>query len=330
MAETTRKLLQDQKARAILVEMSAQGSSDAAIQARIANECGYEYNIETIRRNRNRLELRDKGQTPGRFERVDSVAGPALTMPPPEIAEQNKADWYRRQFRESHLYPKLAKQFTSEEIENYMTEYGQICCQFEDLITSEFFLIDDFLRHRILLDRQMIRMKFWTEEIHRLQTWLSAHPLKGDEDPELKKDRIQYMRDMDSAQGSLRDANDRYDSLVAERQRIYKSLAATRKDRLDDLKGGANTFFALVAQITADDRFRAQQGQYAELTRMAAEDVQEEFRKEITFPDGNKDAIILDENTTHLDRELQALDEMDATEPEPDTEMPWEAEEEEA
>lgn len=283
----------DVKAKQILIDLAGQGMSDAAIAERIQAACGYTYSGETIRRNRVKLKL-VKGDAAA--PRVDRVDGPALAAPPATIAPQDKADWFRQEFRECHLYPTLQKQFSQDEINTYMEEYGQVCCQFEDLVVSEFFQIDDFLKHRILINRQLIRMKELQAQIEELNAWLHQCPPRDDDTKEIKGQRIERYRLLDGAHASLHKANERYDKLVAERQKIYQNLAATRRDRLDELKGGGDSFFALLANIQSNDRAREQQGQYAELTRLAAKDVAEEFRKTITFPDGSKAPIIMDEN----------------------------------
>ncbi len=307
--EKQRSLLRDFKAKQILVEMAGQGATDKAIAAKIREELGYEYHLETVRRCRNKLNLRDASEAP--HQRVDRVIGPSLSAAPPELPVNEKADWFRQQFRDSHLYPTLHQQFDTDEINTYMEEYGQICCQFEDLVLSEFFQIDDFLKHRILINRQLVRMKALQRQIEELNAWFSANPVKEDEEPEKKRERVERYRLLDGAHASLNKSNERYDKLVAERQKIYSNLAATRRDRLDELKSSGDSFFSLLAQIQHNDHVRAQQGQYAELTRLAAEDVQKAFREEIMFPDGSKDAVILDEQTAYLD-------ELDATPPEKD------------
>ncbi|KKK53649.1 hypothetical protein LCGC14_3092680, partial [marine sediment metagenome] len=89
----------------------------------------------------------------------------------------------------------------------------------------------------------------------------------------------------------------RYDTLVKERQTIYKSLCATRRDRIDELRGGKDTFFELVAKLQHSEAERNEQGRLAQLTKLASEDIKKEFRKPTEFPDGSVNSIIMDAET---------------------------------
>ena len=61
--------------------------------------------------------------------------------------------------------------------------------------------------------------------------------------------------------------------------------------------------------IQASETARTQHGRYAELARLAAQDINTEFRKSVTFPDGTKGPIILDAETPN-DKESPVLDEV--------------------
>jgi len=84
---------------------------------------------------------------------------------------------------------------------------------------------------------------------------------------------------------------------VKERQKIYNSLAATRKDRLDELRGGKETFLELVGILQHSQEDRDRQGRFAELTKLAADDIKDKFRKPVEFPDGSQSPIIMDSET---------------------------------
>ena len=120
---------------------------------------------------------------------------------------------------------------------------------------------------------------------------------KTKEDNEGIKCRILQQRKLDDKHRYLRNVSDRYDNLVKERQKIYSSLAATRRDRLDELKGGKKTFFELVSKLQHLQDERDKQGRFAELTKIASEDVKNEFRKPTEFPDGSINPIIMDSDT---------------------------------
>jgi len=228
---------------------------------------------------------------------TDVLDGPVLTTPPPGLSETEKAYWFRDQFKKTHLYKTIQRQFETEEVDMYIEDFGLLCCQFEDIVISEFMQIDDFLKHRILVDRQLILGRSLQREIADLQMWFVSNPKQEDEDKDTTKFRILQQRQLDDKHRYLKGVNDRYDALVKERQKIYSSLAATRKDRLDELKGGKESFIELVGKLQHSQDERDKQGRFAELTKLAADDIKEEFRQPVEFPDGSVEPIIMDADT---------------------------------
>ena len=225
----------------------------------------------------------------------------ALGVPPSNMGGSDKAEWFREQFKKTHLFVTLVSQFDQNEVDIYMEEYGHICCQFEDIVVSEYFQIDSFLKHRILINRQLTAMKKLEAEIDEVVAWIAHNPLKGEASKEERQERMERFRHLEGLRSAQNKAHERYDKLVSEWQRMYQSLAATRRDRIDELKGGGESFFSLVSMIQTSEAAREQHGRYAEMTRIAAGDINREFRKSVTFPDGSKDPIILDAETLDIE-----------------------------
>lgn len=288
------KLSSNPKALKILAVCVRQGLTDKKIQQRLAQECGYQWTVDTIGKRR-----RDMGVTKKPGEPVDTevLDGPSLTIPPHGLSDAEKGNWFRDQFKKTHLYKTIKRQFEPEEVDMYIEDFGLLCCQFEDIVISEFMQIDDFLKHRILVDRQLILGRELQREIADLQMWFVAHPKQEDEDKDSVKFRIFQQRQLDDKHRYLKGVNDRYDALVKERQKIYNSLAATRKDRMDELRGGKETFMDLVGKLQHSHDERDRQGRFAELSRIAADDIKNEFRKPVEFPDGSVEPIIMDAET---------------------------------
>lgn len=219
------------------------------------------------------------------------------SIPPPGLNNTEQAKWFRDQFKTGHLYIILKNQFTSDEIDVYIQEYGDLCCQFSDIVASEFMQLDDFLKHRILINRQLVLMKSFQEEIVELTGWSASNPIKEDEDKDVKQFRIQQYRLLDQKRSDFSKTSERYDKLVAERQKIYQNLAATRKDRIDELRGGKESFFNLVSVLQSSESERDKQGRYAALTKIAAEDIKEHWREPQELPDGTIESLIIDGET---------------------------------
>jgi len=271
------------------------GRTDTEIQRALEAEFGQRWHVDTIRRYRRGLGV---SRAPRKdVADAESAASVMALAPPLGLDRLEKAEWYRAQFRKSHLYVTLQDQFEPDEVAVYLQEYGDLCIQFSDLVASEFLQLDDFLKHRRLLARQLSLMKSLRAEIESTSQWLRQNPATADESEEDKKRRIANERLIDSKRSALKQANDRYDKLSAERNRISQSLAATRKDRLEELRGGGESFLDLVCRIQQSDKARREEGRFAELTRMALEDEEVAMRREILFPDGGSDPLILDERS---------------------------------
>ena len=288
------RLSSNPKALKILIDCIKQDLSDKKIQQRLIEECGYKWTLDTIGRRRRAMGVIKKL---GQSINTNVLDGPILTLPPHGLSDGEKAYWFRDQFKKTHLYITIKKQFEPEEVAVYVEDFGLLCCQFEDIVISEFMQIDDFLKHRLLVDRQLVLTHLLQREIADLKMWFIENPKREEENKDTIKSRILRQRQLDDKYRYTKAADDRYDALVKERQKIYSSLAATRKDRLEELSGGKQTFLELVSKLQHSQDERDKQGRFAELTKIAAEDVTKEFRKPIEFPDGSVEPIIMDADT---------------------------------
>lgn len=305
-------LLGHSTAKETLSVCVANGLTDAESAVRLEAATGIRWSMNTIIRARKALGLTKKGD----INEKATVQNPVLTAPPINIEGNAKAEWFREQFRKSHLYASLSKQFSDAEVAVYMEEYGHICCQFQDILVSEFFQIDDFLKHRILINRQLISINVNKKEIEQIYQWLDQNPVTdaNKEDKNFMKKRGDAYKKLEWLSDTTLKESDRYDKLVAERSRIYTALSATRRDRIDQLKNTGESFFSLVAAISQNDQLRRDEGKFAKLTQLASEEVKDDWRKGKKFPDGQTDAVLLDDKTdfdTLVETAIPATEEAD-------------------
>ena len=135
----------------------------------------------------------------------------------------------------------------------------------------------------------------------QIQEELDANSLPDDPDKEVRQAHMERVRQLREAQQNVIAAKAAHKQLVADVDKKYKNLAATRRDRLDELRGGKETFFELIANLQRSKEERDRQGKYAELMKLAADDIDKEFRKPQEFPDGSRRPIILDSETMELE-----------------------------
>jgi len=291
-----KRLSSNSQALAIIANGIEAKLSDKDIQKVLVKKCGYKWTTDTIGRRRRAIVDASKSKQE-EVVVVDGVDAPMMTVPPYGLTDSETAVWFREQFKNSHLYPTIKRQLEQDEIIVYINDFGLLCCQFADIVVSEFMQIDDFLKHRILVDRQLVLGRALQRQIDILGLWFIENPKKEDEDKDTIKYRLMQQRQMDDYYKQLKVVNDRYDTLVKERQKIYSALNATRKDRLDELRGGEETFLDLVSKLQHSRDERDRHGRFAELTKLAAKDVAEDFRKPNEFPDGSISPIIMDADT---------------------------------
>ncbi len=292
MSKKRRFLSKEPKVVEYLSVLVQQGVSDPDVRIELEKKFGHKWNLSSIRDSRRKL-----GFIKGKTEAEDHSAGNIGNSPPPNLQRKQRADWYRKIFKKTHFFSALKVQFDPSEVDIYMEEYGDVCCQFEDIVATEFMQVDDFLKHRLLINRELGTIKLLRNKIFSLDKWIREHPLPEESTKYDKTSFSEKSMQLNDAQKLLGRSNDRYDKLVADREKIARNLNATRKDRAEELRGGGQSFFAILAEIQRDDKARSEHGKFAELTKMAAEDIDVEFRKKSLFPDGTRQSVILDYET---------------------------------
>lgn len=275
----------------LVQKMLAGGSSDPQIVSMVQSKFGLGWSEKSILKVKNGLVVE-----PVDLPEIETPKEPTIPVlpsivPMPSMAEKPavREEYYRSEFCKTHFYQALLQQFLPLEVEMYLEEYGQICTQFEDIVATEFMQIDDFLKHRILIHRELVTIKSDRVEADGLSAWIHDHASAVD-DPNYREKlaRLTELRRL------LSQSNARYDALVKARKDGYQHLAATRRDRLDDIRRTHQTFFDILDTFHRNRQFRDDQGKYAELTAIAGDDAAAHFRKLTVFPDGSSGEVLLD------------------------------------
>lgn len=278
-------LICNDEAMLILTTMAQEGRKDAEIQDALTKEFNYTWSLGTIRN----IRVKKLGIKKTNSHTVDSFSTPGDILD-----QENKSDWYRNKFRKTHFFKQLSKQCTKQEVEVYIEEYGKICCQFEDIVTTEFIQIDDFLKHRILISREMNSMNQYRKQIDVLTSKLFLIKPIETSTREQKEEYRKGNDELRELRVLLDKSLSRYGELVKNQDKIFAGLAATRKDRMKEMRGSGQTFFELIEEIQKDKNSRKDHGKYAEMTKFAGEDMNKVFRKKHTFPNKTRDNVILD------------------------------------
>ena len=275
----------------LIKKLLAGGSSDPQIVSMIQSQFGLGWSDKSILKLKGTLVAEPADLPTIEVSPEPTAIQHPSIVPMPSVADKPavREEHYRSEFRQTHFYKALLEQFLPLEVEMYLEEYGQICTQFEDIVATEFMQIDDFLKHRILIHRELVTIKSDRVEADAISSWLYDHAADTDSpDHREKLARLTELRRL------LSQSNARYDALVKARKDGYQHLAATRRDRLEDIRRTHQTFFDILDTFHRNRQFRDDQGKYAELTALAGDDAAAHFRKITVFPDGSSSEVLLD------------------------------------
>lgn len=248
--------------------------------------------VRTIRafRKKSGVEKRQDGKISyiGRADKPTAV--------PSKYEEASK--FFQEQFKNTLYYKALKDQFTEEEIDYYLEEWGSLCVQFEDIVATEKRQIDELIKAEIIGLRIMRNVKLAETVIEELQNQInvlrSKKDVVTDEDARIVDEQLSWYigRLVGQSNAMTSDYRDNVDL----RNKILTELNARRRDRIDQLRKTGTTFAGLV-QAFRDNAIREAQGKQLELVRIAKNKKLNDWRKITKFPDGTKDAVVFDENS---------------------------------
>lgn len=212
------------------------------------------------------------------------------------LDEEQRKQYFKTQFVNSLYYTNLKNQFTKEELDFYLEEWGTLCLQFEDIVGTEKRQIDEYIKLALMGNRILDNVKIIEEEITMMQEeideWREEHP--DIETDKLAQERDNMLMDMvRSMNAEAKSMSIDYQRNLDARMKILGELNARRKDRVDQLTKRGTTFLGLI-EAFRERKIREDQGRNMELFRMAKEKKKKEWRKPIRFPDGAEDCILMD------------------------------------
>lgn len=214
-----------------------------------------------------------------------------------KLNEDQRKKFFQVQLTNSLYYGNLKEQFTKEEIDFYLEEWGTLCLQFEDIVATEKRQIDELIKVSIMGNRILRNIKVAEDEIlnikKEIRAFRTATPdLETNEEAQEKDGLLMNM--IRTMAGQSHAMSSDYEKNINIKNQLLDELNARRKDRVDQLSRRGTTFLGLV-QAFRDREVRTKHGEHMELVRMAKEKKKSDWRRPTTFPDGSKDCILLDE-----------------------------------
>jgi len=238
------------------------------------------------------IENYDANKKAGKPQEIVLTASNKLTEP------QRKA-FFQAQLTNTMYYRKLKEQFTDDEMNFYLEEWGALCLQFEDIVATEKRQIDELIKVTIMGIRILRNVKITEEEIGHLQEEIEE--FRGnhkdlENDPAAQtydETRTMLLRNMMGQSTAM--SND-YQKNIGMKNQLLGELNARRRDRVDSLIKRGTTFLGLVSAFR-DKQAREEHGKHMELVKMAREKNKTEWRLPNKFEDGTQDCILMDEHS---------------------------------
>lgn len=219
------------------------------------------------------------------------------------LSEAEREQFFKDNLQNTQYYTNLKKQFTEEELDYYLEEWGALCVQFEDIITTDKRQIDEYIKTGIIGNRILRNIKSSEDEIEGLmeeaEVLGNVKEIEEDEDMQQRYDTLRHLILTFSSQVQHM-VND-YGKNQDARSKLLESLNTRRKDRVNQIKKSGTSLFDLI-QTLDEPEYRDEQGYYLEVMKLSKEHLKHEWREPSLFPDGIKDCVLIDEHSIEPER----------------------------
>lgn len=200
-----------------------------------------------------------------------------------------KKNLLKIEFMHSPRFSRLKEIFDSHDLILVIDKWIDYKIQLPDMTTSE----EDVLEKMLILD---LRIMYNQKSMRTCQQNQDSIRAKQSSKPELDPDNEQdlmLMQLITSKNGEEIEINKQYSLLLKEYNSLQESLNATRRQREDKLKIGADTFFDLIKSLNQKD-VREQIGKINEYQKRAMSKKMSDLKKPHQYLDNVVDVPILD------------------------------------
>jgi len=215
-----------------------------------------------------------------------------------KLSEKERKQFFKTELQNSLFYENLKSQFTDTELDFYLEEWGALCLQFEDIVTTERRQIDELIKTEIMGNRILRNIKIAEDVILEVQQEVEllreVKDMEEDEDAQERDNSlISMIRTMSSqSQGMVNDYGKNQDA----RNKLLDNLNARRRDRIDQIQKSGLSFIEMMKMMN-ENKIKEEQGQYIEMLKMSKDKKKELWRDPGLFPDGTKDCVLLDDKS---------------------------------
>lgn len=220
--------------------------------------------------------------------KAGKVVEPPKKMTPTEARKVAEAK-RREEWRNNTAYRKIQKMFSEEDADYFMEQWEKYEKQLVDMTPAE----EDMLEKLLILDLRLIHnqqsMKDAQKVIEQLRKDLGGRD-KLDVENELD---LQIHATINTTNQYEIELNKQYSLLIKEYNVLQEKLNATRQQREQNAKVGAETFVELMQKLSTEE-FRRRVGEQNELMKRAVKQKTDQWQRAHKYVDGQYDLPILD------------------------------------
>jgi len=234
--------------------------------------------------------------------KIDPDTGKNIAIAHRRLNEKQRQSFFKSLLANSLYYETLKAQFSEDEMDFYLEEWGSLCVQFEDILATEKRQIDELIKAEIAGNRIGRNIKISEDIISEYQIKINEFRNKANLDTEedQEKDRLMIAIVNTMMRSTAAMANDQEKNMIL-KSKLFENLNARRVDRIDQIEKSGMTFHGVIGALR-EKQNREIQGRHMELVRLAKENKKNQFRKPVIFPDSSKSAILLDDKSVEDDK----------------------------
>lgn len=207
------------------------------------------------------------------------------------ISEDEKIEEWKKFFRTTERYKRLTKLYIPEDLEIFVEMWGRFSTQFTTMSISDEEALEQLIAYKLRLDDNKKDYRSILEQEVELKKMLNG---RGDKELNLEDENERFIWETIHSNNRLKtEKNEEMKILTAEYEKYFRMLNATREQREQREKIGADTFLTLVRMMNDQER-RRDAGRYNELMKIAINKKTQQLKEAHKFIDGGISPIILD------------------------------------
>jgi hypothetical protein len=206
------------------------------------------------------------------------------------LTEEEKIQAWKRLFLKTARFIRLRDELIKQDLDYFIESWAKYNIQFDDLTATEENTLESLITIELRISENRVGVRQIKERELQLLAMLEG---RADADLDLENEKDRFYFEASQANNMLmQEKNKEINTLLDRHEKLVRALNATREQREENNKIGADTFLTLVRNLSEMDK-RETAGKYSELMKKATDNKIKEMQKPIEFLDGNMKPAML-------------------------------------